>query len=90
MLLAQKHKKHELYLQIQIEDKSEYKEALNYIALLDFEEAEKNMHKYGKILIENVPNEATQFLKSLCINYFPNNGMVVDFFSLYDYSFKLK
>ncbi|KAJ8686405.1 hypothetical protein QAD02_022199 [Eretmocerus hayati] len=78
LLLAQKHGKHEWYLRIQIEDKAEYKKALEYIATLDFEEAEINMKKYGKILIENVPNEATQFLKLFCTNYVPNNKGLQD------------
>lgn len=69
LLLAKKHKKHEWYLRIQIEDKGEYKEALDYIGTLDFVEAEMNMKKYGSVLIENVPNEATQFLKRLCTSY---------------------
>lgn len=69
LLLAQKHAKHEWYLRIQIEDKAEYKKALEYMATLNFEEAELNMKKYGNILIDNVPNEATQFLKNLCTNY---------------------
>ncbi|XP_058799921.1 vacuolar protein sorting-associated protein 11 homolog isoform X5 [Phymastichus coffea] len=73
LLLAQKHGKHEWYLRIQIEDKAKYNKALEYIATLDFEEAEMNMKKYGNILIENVPNEATQFLKTLCTNYIPTN-----------------
>lgn len=38
LLLAQKHSKHEWYLRIQIEDKQEYKKALEYIATLEFEE----------------------------------------------------
>lgn len=59
-------------MRIQIEDKKEYKKALEYITTLDFEEAEMSMKKYGKILIENVPNEATEFLKNLCTNYVPN------------------
>ncbi|KAK0086649.1 hypothetical protein PV325_013769 [Microctonus aethiopoides] len=71
ILLAKKHKKHEWYLRIQIEDKCEYKSALEYMETLEFDEAEANMKKYGNILIENVPNEATQFLKKLCTNYRP-------------------
>ncbi|XP_046752959.1 vacuolar protein sorting-associated protein 11 homolog isoform X2 [Diprion similis] len=78
LLLATKHGKHEWYLRIQIEDKAEYKGALEYIATLDFEEAESNMKKYGNVLIENVPNEATQFLKRLCTNYRPANKPLVD------------
>lgn len=78
LLLAQKHNKHEWYLRIQIEDKREYKKALEYIETLEFEEAESNMKKYGNILIENVPNESTQFLKALCTNYRPSNKPLVD------------
>ncbi|KAL2740379.1 vacuolar protein sorting-associated protein 11 isoform X1 [Vespula squamosa] len=78
LLLAQKHNKHEWYLRIQIEDKREYKKALEYIETLEFEEAESNMKKYGNILIENVPNESTQFLKALCTDYRPSNKPLVD------------
>ncbi|XP_054007633.1 vacuolar protein sorting-associated protein 11 homolog isoform X2 [Hylaeus anthracinus] len=78
LLLAQKHGRHEWYLRIQIEDKHEYEKALEYIATLEFEEAESNMKKYGNILIENVPKESTQFLKTLCTNYRPSNKPLVD------------
>ncbi|XP_012139382.1 vacuolar protein sorting 11 isoform X2 [Megachile rotundata] len=78
LLLAQKHNRHEWYLRIQIEDKHEYKKALEYMATLEFEEAESNMKKYGNILIENVPNESTQFLKTLCTKYRPSNKPLVD------------
>lgn len=36
------------------------------------------MKKYGNILIENVPDESTQFLKALCTNYRPSNKPLVD------------
>lgn len=36
------------------------------------------MKKYGNILIENVPDESTQFLKALCTNYRPSNQPLVD------------
>lgn len=36
------------------------------------------MKKYGNILIENVPKESTQFLKSLCTNYKPSNKPLFD------------
>lgn len=41
-------------------------------------QAEENMKKYGKMLIENAPDESTQFLKSLCTNYRPTNKPLVD------------
>ncbi|XP_017787997.1 PREDICTED: vacuolar protein sorting-associated protein 11 homolog [Habropoda laboriosa] len=78
LLLAQKHGRHEWYLRIQIEDKHEYEKALEYMATLEFEEAESIMKKYGDILIKNVPNESTQFLKTLCTNYRPSNKLLID------------
>ncbi|XP_034943521.1 vacuolar protein sorting-associated protein 11 homolog [Chelonus insularis] len=78
LLLAKKHKKHEWYLRIQLEDKKEYKKALEYMESLNYEEAESNMKKYGKILIENVPDEATQFLKKLCTNYRSTDRTSID------------
>lgn len=44
LLLAQKHSKHEWYLRIQIEDKREFKKALEYIATLEFEEVSLNLY----------------------------------------------
>lgn len=44
MLLAKKHDRYEWYLRIQIEDKHEYKKALEYMATLDFEEVRWYMH----------------------------------------------
>jgi len=41
------------------------------------------MKKYGNILIENVPNESTQFLKALCTNYKPSNKPLVDQVCIY-------
>lgn len=41
------------------------------------------MKKYGNILIENVPNESTQFLKALCTNYKPSNKPLVDQVCMY-------
>lgn len=46
LLLAQKHGKHEWYLRIQIEDKREYKKALEYMATLEFEEVLLYLHMY--------------------------------------------
>ena len=77
-MLAQKHKKHQWYLRIQIEDKAEYKKALEYMATLNFAEAELNMKKYGNILIENIPNDSTQFLKLLCTKYISDNKSFPD------------
>lgn len=75
--LAKKHEKHDWYLKIQIEDHQKYMDALNYIANLEFEQAELYMKKYGNVLIQNVPNESTQFLKKLCSDYVPTDKPLV-------------
>lgn len=75
--LAKKHEKHDWYLKIQIEDHEKYIDALNYIANLEYDQAELYMRKYGNVLIQYVPNESTQFLKKLCSNYKPNDKPLV-------------
>lgn len=110
LLLAQKHGMHDWYLKIQIEDRADYKQSLDYIGKLDFSEvrterygvailltflfgfrfnmflfciiykkqAETNMKKYGSILLQHCPAEATQLLKRLCTDYRPSNKPLVD------------
>ena len=63
--LAKKHNYHDWYLQIQF-SKQSYKDGLEYISALDFENAETNIKKYGTLLIKHLPSETTQLLKSLC------------------------
>lgn len=75
-MLAKKHEKHDWYIKIQIEDHQKYLEVLDYIASLNFEEAEHYMKKYGNILVENKPEESTQFLKKLCTNFKPTNNII--------------
>lgn len=72
-MLAKKHEKHEWYIKIQIEDHQKYSEVLDYIANLNFAEADHYMKKYGQILVEQLPYESTKFLKRLCTNYIPDN-----------------
>ncbi|KAJ4438460.1 hypothetical protein ANN_14405, partial [Periplaneta americana] len=78
LMLAKKHGMHDWYLKIQIEDRGKYREALEYISSLEFEEAESNMKKYGNILLQNASEESTQFLKKLCTDYRPSNKPLVD------------
>uniref|UniRef100_A0A069DXR3 Vacuolar protein sorting-associated protein 11 homolog n=1 Tax=Panstrongylus megistus TaxID=65343 RepID=A0A069DXR3_9HEMI len=73
LLLAEKHGRHDWYLTIQIEDQKKYKEALDYIAKLEFDEAEFMIKKYGVALLENIPDETTKFLIKLCTNNSKNN-----------------
>eukprot|EP00027_Filamoeba_sp_ATCC50430_P018912 CAMPEP_0168579026 /NCGR_PEP_ID=MMETSP0413-20121227/21645_1 /TAXON_ID=136452 /ORGANISM="Filamoeba nolandi, Strain NC-AS-23-1" /LENGTH=897 /DNA_ID=CAMNT_0008612909 /DNA_START=77 /DNA_END=2766 /DNA_ORIENTATION=- len=71
LYLAKKFTHHEWYLKILLEDLKGYTQALEYIGTLDFTETEKNVKKYGKILITTVPDQTTQLLMRLCTSYAP-------------------
>ncbi|XP_071442647.1 vacuolar protein sorting-associated protein 11 homolog isoform X2 [Hetaerina americana] len=78
LLLARKHHLHQWYLKILIEDQHNYSEALDYIAQLELEEAEENVKEYGSVLVDNVPEQATELLKKLCFEYQPSKKPLVD------------
>jgi len=67
MALAEKHNKHDLYLKIVLENEVDYKQALRYISSMPLSEAYIHMKKYGSVLIQNVPSESTNFLKTMCV-----------------------
>eukprot|EP00092_Neocalanus_flemingeri_P014689 GFUD01015851.1.p1 GENE.GFUD01015851.1~~GFUD01015851.1.p1 ORF type:complete len:1126 (+),score=262.45 GFUD01015851.1:53-3430(+) len=67
MALAEKHQKHDLYLKIVLENEGDHRQALRYISGLPLAEAYMHMKKYGSVLIQNVPAESTEFLKTLCV-----------------------
>ncbi|KAJ3524875.1 hypothetical protein NM688_g8487 [Phlebia brevispora] len=69
--LAKKYNRHEDYLQIQIEDAGNYKDALTYLRKLGTEAAESNMARYGRALLENLPTETTDLLIDLCTSLAP-------------------
>jgi len=77
LFLAEKHGQHEGYLKIQLEDLKDYNKALDYMAKLQFEIAEQNMKTYGKLMMEEVPEQTTEFLKRLCTGYDPPTGSPV-------------
>ncbi|XP_034834657.1 vacuolar protein sorting-associated protein 11 homolog [Maniola hyperantus] len=76
--LAENHKRHDWYLKMVIEDKKEFKQALSYIANLDYEDADMYMKKYGHKLINHEPEESTKLLKLLCTDYKPRDRLLVD------------
>uniref|UniRef100_A0A2C9MAP2 Vacuolar protein sorting-associated protein 11 homolog n=1 Tax=Biomphalaria glabrata TaxID=6526 RepID=A0A2C9MAP2_BIOGL len=78
LALAEKHRKHEHYLKIQIEDIKDYQKALQYIGKLDFESAESNLKQYGKVLMNEVPKQTTELLKRLCTDYKPTDKPLID------------
>jgi len=72
--LAKKHKEHDWYLKIQLEDLGMHLKAVGYIRHLDFHAAEKNMKKYGKTLMRKAPEKTCQLLTDLCTDYRPLSG----------------
>ncbi|XP_077990077.1 vacuolar protein sorting-associated protein 11 homolog [Glandiceps talaboti] len=78
LFLAENHGQHDWYLKVQLEDIMEYNKSLKYIGKLEFEEAENNLKKYGKILMNEVPQETTELLKLLCTDYKPRDKPLVD------------
>lgn len=76
LALAKRHLKYDSCISIMIEDKRAYDAALDYIAELPFEYAQKNLKKIGNILMKKCPHRTTELLKNLCTNYcqFQNNN----------------
>ncbi|KAG6889861.1 hypothetical protein C0992_003757 [Termitomyces sp. T32_za158] len=64
--LAKKYEKHEDYLRIQIEDAGNYSDALQYLRKLGPDAAESNLARYGRAMLENLPEETTKLLIDLC------------------------
>ena len=71
LFLAKKHKKHSLYLKIQLEDEQNFQEALHYIWALPFQKAERFVTEYGAKLMIHCPDETTELLEALCTNWIP-------------------
>ncbi|KAF4524978.1 hypothetical protein B566_EDAN011906 [Ephemera danica] len=69
LMLAEKHARHDWYLKIELEDRQQYRKGLDYIAQLNFVEAEASMRKYGLIMLQHIPQETTDFLKQLCLDF---------------------
>lgn len=76
MSLAKRNQKHDFCLSILTEDQGAFVEAINYIGLLEFNDAEEMLRKYGIVLIEQCANETTELLKKLCTNYRPKDGVI--------------
>ncbi|KAG2351149.1 hypothetical protein BDR07DRAFT_1476106 [Suillus spraguei] len=64
--LAKRYKRHEDYLRVMIEDAGKYGEALTYLRHLGAVAAESNLARYGRAMLDNLPEETTQLLIDLC------------------------
>ncbi|KAJ7081971.1 hypothetical protein C8R43DRAFT_338381 [Mycena crocata] len=69
--LAKKYERHEEYLRIQIEDARNYSEALVYLRALGGDAAESNLARYGRAMLDSLPEETTQLLIDLCTSTGP-------------------
>ncbi|KAG2108156.1 uncharacterized protein F5147DRAFT_773742 [Suillus discolor] len=61
-----RHKRHEEYLRVIIEDAGKYGEALVYLRHLGAAAAESNLARYGGAMLDNLPEETTRLLIDLC------------------------
>jgi len=69
--LAKKYERHEDYLRIQIEDAGKHKDALLYLRKLGTEAAEANLARYGRAMLNSLPEETTQLLIDICTSLVP-------------------
>ncbi|KAG9077413.1 hypothetical protein FS749_010714 [Ceratobasidium sp. UAMH 11750] len=78
--LAKKYTRHEEYLRIQVEDAQNYAEALEYLRGMGGEATEGNMARYGRALLEHLPDQTTNLLVELCSGTFqaPKQQLKVD------------
>ncbi|KAF9476515.1 hypothetical protein BDN70DRAFT_839137 [Pholiota conissans] len=73
--LAKKFERHEDYLRIQIEDAGNFADALAYLRKLGPEAAENNLARYGRAMLQSLPEETTQLLIDLCTTTGPLEGL---------------
>lgn len=72
--LAEKHKRHDWYFRILLEDKCDANAALDYMNTIDWFDINVYMKKYGFLLMSEEPDKTTELLKSLCVDYKPTDG----------------
>ena len=72
--LAKNQREHHMYIDIQTQKRHAYREALEYIWQLPFDEAEKAVERNGKVLATALPDETTALLKALCTGYVPREA----------------
>jgi vacuolar protein sorting-associated protein 11 len=67
--LAKFNLKHDHAVGILIEDLKLYSDAVGYISNLAYDDAEKNLMKYGNTLMDHCPERVVELLKKLCTDY---------------------
>eukprot|EP01116_Phalansterium_solitarium_P000785 TRINITY_DN10648_c0_g1_i1.p1 TRINITY_DN10648_c0_g1~~TRINITY_DN10648_c0_g1_i1.p1 ORF type:complete len:1021 (-),score=472.43 TRINITY_DN10648_c0_g1_i1:124-3186(-) len=68
LFVARRHRAHDWYLRVLLDDLGRTADALSYIVggALDFWQAERALKKYGKRLLDGLPAETTALLVKLC------------------------
>lgn len=66
LYLAKQYRQDEEYLRIQIEDRGEWLDAIQFMRSLGHAGAEDNLLRYGKPLLANLPEETTDLMIDVC------------------------
>lgn len=66
LYLAKKYSQHEWVMKIQIEDLKEYTQTVDYLSKLPSAESERELKKYGYVLVTEMPVETTKIFVELC------------------------
>lgn len=67
--LAKFNNKHDHAVGILIEDLKHYSDAVDYISEMSYDDAERNLMKYGNALMQHCPDKVVELLKKLCSDY---------------------
>ena len=73
LALAKDHGFDDMYLEI-IFDLKHYPQGLEYIQKLDMSQKLKSMQAYGSLLMKQLPQETTDFLKKVCVEEMPRGS----------------
>jgi hypothetical protein len=71
LTLASRHKNHQAYVAIQIEDLKEVSVALEFIRSLEFDYCKSFLVEYGTALLEHACEETVALMIALCVDYTP-------------------
>lgn len=67
--LAKFNAKHDHAVSIMIEDLKQYDSAIDYVNKLAYDDAERNVMKFGDLLMTHLPQKLINLLKKLCTDY---------------------
>jgi hypothetical protein len=67
--LAKKYSQHDWYMHIQVEDLMKYQDTIKYVSELSPRDQEKELKRYGHVLVRELPAEITELLVKLCTTF---------------------